>query len=157
PVDRDAVDPLAQRARDRDVALRVAEADRRRDVEDALRPARAARGRARRGLALEAGLEELAQRVVHLHGLAYHRSVARALGGLEPGPQLGGQRLALCERRDEIGGAVQHEGRTLDAGAQRAGALGIELRSEVGRGERVAVGLEAPADRVLDVLRRMRL
>jgi hypothetical protein len=84
PIDPDVVDAAAERAGDRDVALRVAEADRRRDVEDALRPAPSGTGRPGRGLALEAGLEELAQRVIHLHGLARHRSVARALDRLEP-------------------------------------------------------------------------
>ena len=78
PIDLDPVDASPERARDRDVALRVAEADGRRDVEHALGPAPSRTGRPRSGLALEAGLEKLAERVIHLHGLSHHRPVARA-------------------------------------------------------------------------------
>ena len=157
PVDLEPVDELAQLARDRDVALGVAEADRRRDVERALAPVRAVHGR----VAPRRAVDELAQREVHLHGLARVRQVAGALDRLEPAAGDLRERLAVGVRRDPVLGAVDHEHRA----AHALGELGLvaarggrrELPPMALRASVVAVGLVRPRDRVLDLLRRVRL
>src|SRR5262249_61658717 len=53
--------------------------------------------------------------------------------------------------------SVLAERGTTGAGAALARPLGVDLRAEVGCGQGVPVGLEAPADGVLDLLRRMLL
>ena len=54
--------------------------------------------------------------------------------------------------------AVNHEHRAADPVEERADALLVlEARRELGRDERLSVGVEAPADRILVRLRRVRL
>ena len=98
PVDLEPVDEVAQLAGDRDVALGVAEADRRGDVERALAAVAAVHGR----VAPRRAVDELAQREVHLHGLARVREVAGALDGLEPAAGDLRERLAVGVGRDLV-------------------------------------------------------
>ena len=111
PVDLETVDEAAQLARDRDVALGVAEADRRRDVERALASVRAVHGR----VAPRRAVHELAQREVHLHGLARVGKVPGALDRLEPPAGDLRERLAVGVWRDPVLGAVDDENRAPDA------------------------------------------
>ena len=157
PVDLQPVDEVAQLARDRDVALGVAEADRRGDVERALAAVGAVHGR----VAPRRAVDELAQREVHLHGLARLRQVAGALDRLEPPAGDLRERLAVGVGRDLVVGAVDHEDRAVHPLGQRrlvAARRGRrELAAHAVRREGRAVGVVRPGDRVLDLLGRVRL
>ena len=145
---------LAQLVGDRSVALRVAEPDRRGDVERAL-AARlaahpAARGRRRR--------DEVAQQQVDLDRVASMREVARPLERDELAARRLGERHALRVRADRVLVAVHDEHRAADARAE-IGELdtGRQADSRVVVGERLGRRLEGPRDAVLDLLRRVRL
>jgi hypothetical protein len=156
PVDLQPVDEVAQLASDRSVALGVAEADRRGDVEGPLAAVGAVHGRVpRRRL-----LNEVADRQVHLYGLARVREVAGPLHGLQPAAG------ELCERPAvRIGGdlvllPVDHQHRALDAPREcdllRATGRSGKLRLHA-EGECRAVRVERPGDGIFDLLRRVPL
>ena len=145
PVDLEVGMELAQLVGDRDVALRVAEPDRRGDVERApaarlaAHPARAA---------ARAGVDEVAQEQVDLD------RVARV--GKWPDPsridELAARAAPRAAHRRRTGATasslpwITSTGQC-DPGEQLAHALLVrEPRRELGRDQRLGVGLEAPAD-----------
>ena len=155
PVDLEVGVELAQLVGDRRVALRVAEADRRGDVERALAARLAAHPARRPGRRRD----EVAQEQVDLDRVAGVREMARPVENhelavrelREPGPGF--------TRSHGVVAAVDHEHRAVDPGreAPRTPSSSVEARCELGRDQRLGVGLEAPADRVLARLRRVRL
>jgi hypothetical protein len=153
PVDLDAGHQLAQLARDRHVALGVAEADRRRDVEDTLPVRRAPRYRGRHH-----AVEELAQREVHRDGLSRLHEVPRAFEGDQRATGDAGESLAVGVRRDVVVAAVDDEHRAAHAPRQRELALAVERRACEHAGERDGrrrIGVVSPGDAVLDLLGRV--
>ena len=82
---------------------------------------------------------------------------ARSVAPAQHREPLIGEGLALVERRDLVFVAVDHERRALEARTERAARFTVRLVAEVSRRERLAIGVEAPADAVLDVLRGVRL
>ncbi len=114
PVDLEIGMQLAQLVGDRRVALRVAEPDRRGDVERALAARLAAhpapRGRRRR--------DEVAQQQVDLHRVARVRQVAGALERDELAAGRLRERDALRVRADRVLVAVDDEHRAADARAR---------------------------------------
>ena len=157
PVDLEVGMELAQLVGDRDVALGVAEPDRRGDVEARACGARlAAHPAARRPRRRCAG--EVAQQQVDLHRVARVREVARALEDHERAADQLRERGAGVVGADGVVAAVDDEHRAVDAGEQLAHALLVrEPRCELGRDQRLGVGLEAPSRRVLALLGRVRL
>ena len=145
----------AQLARDRDVAPRVAEPDRRGEVERALAPRAAAHPGPRRARRRE----EVAQQPVHAHRVAGVREVPGALHHHQLAAGRLGHRAAARERPDAVVVAVQDEHRAGDALAERGEPRPVvhQLPAEMRQGERVGRRVEAPADAVLDLLRRVRL
>ena len=152
PVDLELRPARAQLADDREVALGVAEADGAGDVERP-RPLAAARRTARRRRS-----EELLEQEVHAHGIARLGGVpgagephqASAHGLREEPPAL--------HRDDRVVLAVDHEHRVVDAAAELEELVAVpDPRGVLGRDQGLRVGLEAPADAVLDLLRRVRL
>ena len=143
----------AQLAGDRDVALGVAEPDRRGDEEGAGAAVGAVDGGvARRALAPEGVLGEVAQRQVDLDRLAGVREVTGAADHLEPPVAEAGQRAAVARRGDLVAVAVDHQHRAVQVPRQLAqacarsrwispGAVAISVSR---------VGVERPAHAVLD-------
>jgi len=135
------------------VAPRVAEADRRGDEEHAPAPRAAARPAPRERR--RAG--EVPQQEVDFDGVARVQEVSAALDRRErPACRLG-ERLAARVRRDRVRVAVDDEHRAAHARAELPDPLLGERRRLLGRDERLRGRLEAPADSVLDLLRRVRL
>ena len=164
PVDLHARDELAQLARHRQVAVGMAQADGRRDVEHAPGVRRAApdwlRRRRRAGYpgGLGGGGEELAQRQVDRHRLARLRLVPRSLdddqlaaGDPRKGPAVGA-------REDVVPASMDDQHRTANPPRQSELALAVARGEQGTAGEgdrRLAIGLEPPADAVLDLLGRV--
>ena len=148
PVDLEVGMQLAQLVRDRRISLRVAQADRRRDVEGtfAARPAaHPAAGRLGRG-------DEVAEQQVDLHRVARMREVTssldrheRAGGGLR-------QRLAPPWRADRVLLAVDHEHRATHPRTEVTHHVLVEEPPGGDGDERLGVGFEPPSHRVLDRL-----
>ena len=143
PVDLEVGMELAQLVGDRRVALRVAEPDRRGDVERASAAGLAAHPAARR----RRGRDEVAEQQVDLDRVARVGEMARPFEDRE--------RAVRELREPRTGGAgahgvvasVDHEHRAADAGEQLAHALLVlEPWCELRRDERLGVRLEAPAD-----------
>jgi hypothetical protein len=110
PVDLEVGVERAQLLGDRDVALRMAEADRRRDVQRSLAPRLPpdpARRRRRRR-------EEVAQQQVHGDGIARMGRVARPLERDERSAGRLGQRRSRRVRANRVLIAVQHEHGAVD-------------------------------------------
>ena len=150
PVDVEVRVQPAQLLGDRDVAPRVAEADRGGDEQRAAAPgATTLRPCAAR---------ELVQEPVDLDRLARLRAVAgaghrhqAAAGGLR-------QRRALGVRADQVLVAVDHQHRALHAGHRVLEGLEPAQRERRHRvRERLRVGLQRPAHAVLDLLGRVRV
>ena len=116
PVDLQAGMQLAQLAGDRDVALGVAQADRRGDVERAL----AARPAARPARAWARGDGEVAQQQVDLDRVAHVRAVARALEQYEITAGRLGERDPAAGPGDRVGRALNHQHRAANPAAQLA-------------------------------------
>ena len=154
PVDLEVGVELAQLVGDRRVALRVAKADRRGNVERALAARLAAHPARRAGRRCD----EVAQEQVDLDRVTGMRKMARSVEQNE---------LAVRELREPgtgfprshgVAGAVDHEHRAVDPREELAHArLVREAWCELGRDQRLGVGLEAPADCILARLRRVRL
>ena len=157
PVDLQPVDEVAQLAGDRGVALGVAEADRRGDVEGALAPVgavdgRVARRRARRRTRASRGSPEPA--------------CARAGGGRRPSTVSSRPPVIFASALPSAYGVIWSfvpwmtstghltRSREGDLLAAAGGRRELPLDAE---GERRAVGVERPGDGVLDLLRRVRL
>ena len=158
PVDLEPGNELAQLFGDRDVAARMAEADRRADIEG---PPRAnLRPRPPPGLRLRRRrpVDELAQGSVDLRRVARLRAVAGPLERHQgPAGELG-QGRPLRMGHDRVPIAVDHERRAADPLGKLADALAADGgQRDVGLGERRRIGLEGPADAVLDLLGRVRL
>ena len=155
PVDLEVGVELAQLVGDRGVALRVAEPDRRGDVERAL-PARLAARPAR--AAARAGATKSRSSRFTLTG-------SRACGKWPDPSRIESSPLASsasrapdAQGRTASSRPVDHEHRAMDAREQLAHALLVlEPRRQLGRDQRLGVRLEPPADRVLALLRRVRL
>ena len=127
PVDLEPGPQAAQLARDREVAPRVPEADRRRDEEGALRShGRPAPGRRRRGRQ-----QELAQQQVDAHRVARVGRVAAALERDQPAARLGRAARRRWRAADAILVAVEHE-----HGAAHAARECTRLRRRRGAGRR---------------------
>ena len=163
PIDFEIGMEPAQLFGDRHVALGVAEPDRRADVQGA--PAAAATaappGAVARSHPLAdrlRALGEIAQQQVDLHGVASLGNVARALEAHEGAAGQLGERGAGVVGANGVVASVDHQGRATDLGGQlaHAGLVG-EPRRELGRHQRLGVGLERPADRVLALLGGVRL
>jgi hypothetical protein len=144
---------LSELVRDRDVALRVAETDRRRDVE---RPFAARLAAYPTGHRLRRR-DEVPEQQVHFHRVAGLRQVARALERDELATRRFGERDALRMRPNRVLVAVHDEHRAAHARAQ-LGELdpGRQLDPVHVVGDRLGRRFERPADAVLDLLRRMR-
>ncbi len=156
PVDLEPVDEAAQLTCDRDVALRVAETDRRRDVQRAL----AAVGAVDRRVAQGDGLDELAQRQVHLDRFAHLGQMTGVDDGLEPAAGEPRQSPAVRIGIDVVLGPVDHEHRAGHAPRQLGLSAACDRCGHARRGgerQRLAVGLVRPRDRVLYLLGRMGL
>ena len=147
PVDLEVGMQLPQLRRDRGVALRVAEPDRRRDVERALAPRLAAHP-ARRTRPADC---ELAQQQVDLDRITCVRQVARALEQDE----LAAGELREPAHRTPTGGSRRRcrgsraRGSRCATKSSRTPLLVGETRRELRRDQRLGVRLETPADRVL--------
>ena len=155
---------LAERARDRKVALDVAEADRARQPQHATRRRAAwARGRNRslreRGYraSVDGAIEdEVADQVVHLDGVPAVQAVAGALERHESRARDGGDHLLGMRVRDDlVEGAVQREDRHREPRKQlvHVGPVDGAQRFHEHVGRRLA----RPRDAVLDALERMGL
>ena len=145
---------LAQLVRDRSVALRVAEPDRRRDVERALAPRLPAHPAPRRRWRTD----EVAEEQVDLDGVAGMRQMAGALEDRERPVRQLGEPCAGGAGAYGVVAAVDHEDRTVDPGEERAHALLVrEPRCQLSRDQRLGVGLETPTNGVLALLGRVRL
>ena len=154
PFDLDVRVQPTQLAGDGDVAPRVAEPDRRRQVERALRPPAPARPARRRGRRRG----EVAQQEVDADGIARVRAVPGALHRNER--PAGHVRELLADDRgpDRVVGAVDDEHGTRNAPAQARELVAVvQLPPEVCQGQGLGRGLEAPAHAVLDLLGRVRL
>ena len=122
PVDLEVGMELAQLVGDRGVALRVAEPDRRGDVERALAArlaAHPARGRRRRR-------DELAQEEVDLDRIADVRAVPRAFEQDELAAGLLGECDPAARTRDRVLRALDHEHRAAEAAAEVARRVLVE-------------------------------
>src|SRR3954451_14253352 len=116
-------------------------------------PLRAARG-ARRVRALG----ETAHQQVDLHRVARLGPVTGTLERDESSPDQLGEGRSRVVRTDGVGGPMRDQDRAADPGRALAYARRVrEPRGELGRDERLGGGLQAPADRVLALLGRMRL
>ena len=157
PLDLELRLERAQLLCDRDVAPRVAEPDRGGHVERALgAPDRAAERRAARG-PLPRALAEVAQHQVERHGVAGVRAVADALELDELGARRRRERGAAVGRDEVVLVALGHEQRAVEAAEQLADRRLVGAGRADREGERLRVALEAPADAVLELLRRVRL
>ena len=147
----------AQLTRDREVALRVAEADGARDVE---RSRRAAVVEARhpplaRALSFA---EELAQEQVDLDRVAQVRRMSRALERHERAARRLGEGCASRERRLSVPVSVDDKHGAANARTELARRrLVAESCGLLGRDEDFGRRLQTPLDTVLDLLRRVRL
>ncbi len=112
PVDLEVGLQATQLTRDRDVALRVPEPDRRGDEECSRAPVGAVdRGIARRPRPARGVVEEISQREVHLHRPAGVREVAAAADALEASAGEPRERASVARRRDRVAVAVHDEHR----------------------------------------------
>ena len=154
PVDLQAGHERAQLTRDRDVAPRVAEADRRGHEERAAGPRGRPRPAPRRGGSAEHARRELVDQDVHLDRVARDRRVARSLHHHQLAAGELGDPAAALDRRDPVAVPVDREHGAADAGQQPLRLLARDPRRR--RVHRVlehrAPGVEAPADAVLDRL-----
>src|SRR4029453_1420159 len=146
--------------RDRRVALGVAEADRRGDVEGALAAGESARPRPHLRLLRRDRLCEVPDECVDLYRVTGVRPVSRAFEEHEGRAQLRRESLSALRLDELVFGSVDDERRAADARAELDRRLRVELlgipaakANEQGLGIR----LEPPADAVLDLLRRVRL
>src|SRR5208337_3565510 len=105
--------------------------------------------------AVESRIEKLADREIDLDRLPDRNTVSAPGDVLEPRAEGFGQRLALGERGDAVGITVDDEGGALNALAQSSTKFTIGLPGEVGIGERLRIGLEPPAEAVLDAFGRV--
>ena len=128
PVDLEVGLQPAQLAGDRHVALGVAQADRRGDVERPWAAVGAVHRRvARSALAPEGILGEVAQRQVDLHRLAGVREVAGARHDLELAAGEAGQCPRVAVRRDLVAVSGEHQHRAVEALRQLA-QLAVEAK-----------------------------
>ena len=151
PVDLEAGMEHAQLVDDREIATRVAEADGRRDVEHPLRPPGGAHPPGRRWRRHG----EVAQQQVEPHRVAHVRRVAAALHQHQPrvGQPLG-DRGATPAADDGVLGPLDQQHRAPDAGQLVVGVDPVAADAEQ---DGVGIGLETPADGILDLLRRVGL
>ncbi len=159
PVDLQIWLQFAQLTGDRNVALGVAEADRRGD-EQGTGPAVGSvdGGIARRARPPEGVLGELAQRQVDLDRLARVRQVPGATDDLQPGVGEASQSAAVAERRDLVVVAVDDHHRAVELQRQLTQGRAAAVDVAPSRGDqRRRVGFQRPADPVLDRLGRVRL
>ena len=160
PIDREPGDERAELARDRDVAPRVAEADRRGHQEGPpAAPRRPRPAPLRRGRGTEHARGEIVDQRVDPYGVARGRDLARSLEHHQlPTGQLGDAPAPL-ERRDAVEVAVDRQDRAAHGGHERLGLLArLVARRRVHRAfEHRAPGVEAPAHAVLDLLLGMGL
>ena len=82
--------------------------------------------------------------------------MSRPLENDEISARLFGERGATGDRGDRVAFAVNDQQGTANTTTKGARLLGREPRPVLRREHRLAVGLETPRDRVLDLLRRMR-
>jgi hypothetical protein len=153
PVDLEVGDELPQLLRNCDVALSVAEPDRRGDVERAFAARLAARpagGRRRR-------LDEVAEEQVDLDGITRVRPVTRSLEEDERSARLLSERDPSSRPGNGVLRPLDDEHGTPHAGAKLARLLFLHVDRQSRRDERFGGRLEAPAHAVLDLLRRVRL
>ena len=154
PVDLEVGMELAQLVGDRRVALRVAEPDRRRDVEGALAPRLAAHPLTRR----RRRRDEVPEQQVDLHRITSLRKVARSPERDELAARRRCESDSLRLRPDRVRVAVHDEHRAADARTEIGERdTGRQADPRVVVGERLGRGLEGPRDPVLDRLRRVRL
>src|SRR5918994_105181 len=160
PVDLEVRMELAELLGDRDVAPRVTEPDRRRDVERAPLAAERPRPRPRLRRGRRDLVGELLQQRVHLHRVTPRRDVARALERDErPARQLRDRERALAGLA-VVQLAMDDQDGAADACNQRAGLILVgeqPRRLLLGEDERLGAAVEPPVDAVLDLLRRVRL
>ncbi len=144
---------LAQLLRDRCIALRVSQPDRRGDVERALAARLAAHPAARRRRA-----REVTQEQVDLDRISRVRRVARTVERDEsPARQLGELGTGRM-RPDRIVPAVDDEDGTAHARGQLASLVGVlDTACALRRDEHLRRRLERPVHGVLDLLGRVRL
>src|SRR6478672_8165892 len=83
--------------------------------------------------------------------------MARALEAAERAPGQLRERGARRVRADRVLEAVNHEHGTADARGELPRRLLVEPVADLRRDQRLRRGLKAPADAVLDLLRRVRL
>ena len=154
PVDLEIGVEPAKLLRYRDIAAGVAEPDRGGHIQRSPRSRPAPRPAPRRGRRAD----EVAEQQVQLDRVAGVRDVAGALERHERAAGRVGQRPALPERPDQVGVAVDHERRTPNSCAHLAEVLvARETDAAGGVRERLGRGVEPPANRVLDLLGRVRL
>jgi hypothetical protein len=85
------------------------------------------------------------------------RQVPDALESFEsPACQLS-EAHAVRVRNDPVVGAVHHDDRAADEGAELLNAARLVVGCVVGGDKRLSVGVQSPADRVVPLLRRVRL
>jgi len=148
----------AQFVDDRDVAAGVPEPDRRGHHERATAPAQRPAPPARRLRRGRQPFDELPDQQVAAHRVAERRQVAAALERDEPDAQQLGQRHTVRVRDDPVFVAVHHEHRAAHRPAHvLERLLGDALPGGDGEREHLGRRLQAPADRVLDRLRAVRL
>ena len=154
PVDLEVGMELAQLFRDRGIALRVAEPDRRGDVERALSARLAAHPAAWR----RRRLHEVAQEQVDLDGVACMREMARPFEYRELAVRKLRESRTGGARAHRVVASVDHEHRAVDAGQELTdGILVLQAGRKLRRDQRFGVRLEPPADRILALLRGVRL
>ena len=154
PIDFEIGHQLAELARDRDIALRMTEADRRGDQE---RPPAASSARVQAEVGA-GGADEIPQHEVDVDRVADSRHVAGPSSGDERPPSGLGQRFALGMRPSRVRSPwITSAGHSMRAQRSPVG-LGRRGVDAAGHATSVSgVGLEAPVDAVLDLLGRVRL